>query len=438
MCGMKAGCQDFVFEPGSGTCVLLPHVSNELIVKSANEWTVSGSLQITVVKQNLEKHGECEFMPSSGFAGGSLGEGKPLPGGEPIESKVDCCDACDRTPLCVKFTYETYSKACILYEAYAETYMTDGLLSGIVVSRSMSSGALPGSAHAGGGSSYAGGGGPGVGEDLPVWMRLPPPPVPPTFSFSFYDAPPPLPPLETEGAASSVIAGMSMGIASLMSLGFCICAYCFFREDLLHVAEKASGGKVKRKRKGAYGVPGTVAPHDSDSDHVGKKAGRKGKGGAGKRGGRNNGEALEAGHVRVKFETSALSQKKDVDLRGVDDLTSLKDALKQEFGHSMKGKKEAMLYLCEGAESGEGKGIAWHLITRDSDIERVIESGSLKIMERPPNHNDNDFEVAFPNQATEGRGRRNKGRGSAVERFTDDEETGVPDDERFEDDEDDE
>ena len=38
MCGMKAGCQDFVFEPTSGTCVLLPHVVTGKITSSHNEY----------------------------------------------------------------------------------------------------------------------------------------------------------------------------------------------------------------------------------------------------------------------------------------------------------------------------------------------------------------------------------------------------------------
>ena len=32
-------------------------------------------------------HGECDFLASSGYSGGGLGVGQPLPGGHPIESK---------------------------------------------------------------------------------------------------------------------------------------------------------------------------------------------------------------------------------------------------------------------------------------------------------------------------------------------------------------
>ena len=37
-----------------GTCVLLPHVGKEMITSAPNEYTVSGSLQITVVKKSEE------------------------------------------------------------------------------------------------------------------------------------------------------------------------------------------------------------------------------------------------------------------------------------------------------------------------------------------------------------------------------------------------
>ena len=49
MCGMKAGCETFVFEPLSATCVLLPPVAEAKVLSSHNEYTVSGTVQITLV-----------------------------------------------------------------------------------------------------------------------------------------------------------------------------------------------------------------------------------------------------------------------------------------------------------------------------------------------------------------------------------------------------
>ena len=194
MCGMKSGCQDFVFEPASGTCVLLPHVaSSEKIVSSHNEYTVAGSLQITVVKQEASSHGVCEFQTSSGYSGGGLGEAQISSGDEPIRSKQDCCDACERDPRCSKFTYESYSMACMLFAGYAENYRTDGLMSGIVTERAQGA-TLPSSTSGAGISSYggaeSGAGAAGTTSPHDAWMDVPPPPVPPTLRMGSLQPPP--------------------------------------------------------------------------------------------------------------------------------------------------------------------------------------------------------------------------------------------------------
>ena len=63
-------------------------VDNKKITSSHNEYTVAGSLQITLVKQEAESRGVCEFATSSGYSGGSLGQAEPLPGGDGIRSKL--------------------------------------------------------------------------------------------------------------------------------------------------------------------------------------------------------------------------------------------------------------------------------------------------------------------------------------------------------------
>jgi len=260
------------------------------------------------------------------------------------------------------------------------------------------------------GASHSGVGG-GSAESLPAWMLNPPPPVPPALNFFGANAPPPSPPPEMGDAASSVIAGMSMTIASLMGLGLCICAYCFFREDFLAVAEKASG--TKRKKKNAYGTLGTVSPASADEDEeegepTRRKGGRKGK--REKRGVRTAVDVLAEGYVRVRLETQALSQKKDVYVGEVDDIPQLREALWTEFRHALKGKRgDAMLLLCEGEESADG-ATTWLLITRDSEVQRVIGRGSIKIVDKPPTHSDGDFEVAFPKGGRDARGDRRKDR----------------------------
>ena len=79
------------------------------MLSSHNEYTVAGTVQITLVASGggaaaTNAHADCQFQASSGYAGGQLGPAQPLPGGEPVGSKVDCCDACDRDPKCSKVT----------------------------------------------------------------------------------------------------------------------------------------------------------------------------------------------------------------------------------------------------------------------------------------------------------------------------------------------
>ena len=46
----QAGCTDFVFEPGTGTCVLLPHAELKDIEALDNPEVVSGTIVISVQK----------------------------------------------------------------------------------------------------------------------------------------------------------------------------------------------------------------------------------------------------------------------------------------------------------------------------------------------------------------------------------------------------
>ena len=174
LCGMEPGCTDFVYEPSSQTCVLLPHVPSSELIKSHNPSTVAGSVFISHVSNY---HASCEFDVASGYSGGSLGMGTPLSGMK-ITTKQDCCDACERNEECAKFTFEKFSGACEMFSAFAEQYYTSGLMSGTVDGRT----------HVG----------PAVDEaklelDVPS-STLDLPPAPPTFSLSSLRAasPPPL------------------------------------------------------------------------------------------------------------------------------------------------------------------------------------------------------------------------------------------------------
>ena len=84
---MEPGCTNFVYEPASKTCVLLPHVPSTELVKTPNPSTVAGSVSISHISNY---HASCEFEVGSGYSGGSLGMGEPLSGMK-IATKQACC-----------------------------------------------------------------------------------------------------------------------------------------------------------------------------------------------------------------------------------------------------------------------------------------------------------------------------------------------------------
>ena len=78
-CGLHTGCQDFVYEHATGTCILLPHAASKAdLVRLPNPNVISGSLQITLVTAEQQTHGACSFKPASSFTGGELGVVKLL------------------------------------------------------------------------------------------------------------------------------------------------------------------------------------------------------------------------------------------------------------------------------------------------------------------------------------------------------------------------
>jgi len=373
-CGLKAGCQDFVFEPSSGTCVLLPHVPKEMITSAKNEYTVSGSLQITVVKKNEEVHGSCDFLASSGYSGGGLGVGQPLPGGHAIESKQDCCDSCDRNEKCAKFTYETYSKSCMLYEAYAEQYITDGLLSGVVTSRSSKAIQAPVTHY----SSDV--------DDQPMWLRLPPPPTPPMlWGFQEDDKPPP-PPAERD-ATKELLSVVSLAAGGLMAFAFLMCAYCFFHEDVIRLVSAITGGGGKKRNGKVYS-----AAHDRYNKELPPSRGARGKKKRHKEG--------REGRMHVRVETKALTQKKDVFVGGCESVGELKKVVFEEFSTILASRRvESMLLLCieaavDGGNDEETNEQPWMLVTNQSDVRQVLECESLRLVEKGE-HAGEDYPLAF-------------------------------------------
>ena len=175
------------------------------------------------------------------------------------------------------------------------------------------------------------------------------------------DAPPPLPPPGEMEATKIIVADLSIGIASIIGLGFCICAYCFFREDLINAKDKLKqrtgkkgGGKGGH---GSYGVAASDSPNE-DGERGKSAAHRKSSRRDRKKGNRRGGNAeaeRAAGHVHVRFETSSLTLKRQVHV-GIEcaDLPTLHEALTLEFGAQLKETRvEQMLLLSECPELDE-------------------------------------------------------------------------------------
>lgn len=92
-------------------------------------------------------------------------------------------------------SYACRVQTCMLFQAYAEHYITDGLLSGIVTQRS-SIAAASDSAQASSTSTVSAYDAGAAGAMS--WMNVPPPPTPPNLRTWALDPPPSPPPVEFE------------------------------------------------------------------------------------------------------------------------------------------------------------------------------------------------------------------------------------------------
>ena len=415
-CGLHSGCKDFVFEPSSGTCVLLPAVDDGEIIKSPNEYTVSGSISIEIVTAASLRRGDCTFEEQSGFSGGEMGHAEALPGAEPITTPQGCCDACDKEPECAKFTFESYSKACVMYAAYAERYLTAALSSGTVKGRTSRD-----IASRGGGSSYAAGAST-VSAFKPWLDELSPPPAPPAFTSVIVKPPPPPPPGDV-ASTKNLMTGFSIGAFVLMMFGFTTCAFCFFGPQLLNLVYQATGGRLGRRHTGMQKLytsdwdekVALAASARQPPERGGRKKKKKGR------------VEARAGYVNVTVETAAMTQKKELCVEEIGEYAELMGCIFDEFGPLLKKHSQReMLLFCYG-ESTQGRDenddddddepevrYAWLLVVSKSDIRQVLSACSaLKLTEKSEGHRDGDFERAFlpeEHDDEEEDGRRRKGK----------------------------
>jgi len=289
----------------------------------------------------------------------------------------------------------------MLFEAFAENYMTDGLLSGVVTDRSSKAIQAPRSHSLDG------------DDGMHTWMRVPPPPVPPMISWrSQSSEKPPPPPLELD-TASKLLSIVSLGIGGLMAFAFLLCAYCFFREDALRLLGISPKKGLNRK---TYAVAPSSDP----------RSGRRGRDEARRKKEKCKGEKEDAdnrkkrgaertseGYVNVRVETKALTQKKELYVADCDDVSALRKRIRDEFPSVLGGKKPSeMLLLClerSTAETDEEQGAErWMLVLSASDIKQVIECEMLRMIERPAEHSDADYGHAFLAEGKKGKGSKGK------------------------------
>jgi len=140
-------------------------------------------------------------------------------------------------------------------------------------------------------------------------------------------------------------------------------------------------------------------------------------------------ERLRVGYAVVRLETAALLQKREEHVAGAEGWRGLRELLWSEFGPVLRGKRaESMLVLCECLCEPEGEGgegvTKWHVVTKESDLPKVLERASLKFIEKPRHHSEVEpaFDIAFPLHAPRS-SRRGGGRrsGSRCERVVADE-----------------
>lgn len=385
-CGMHAGCTDFVYEPGSKTCVLMPAVPSYMLKRSPNNSTIAGSVTISRIDQS---HAACHFHVGSGYAGGAIGIGRPIPG-RPMKSKQDCCDSCDRDERCAKFVFEHYGGSCQLYGPESEHYFTFNLLSGTVDGR-----ATPVvdprtetqlSADEGEGSPADNEYGEDPYDDESA--------APPLF-FSFDNYPPPSPPGSEGDVAQTVLADFSLFMGFLIFIGFIVCFCLFFGQDLQNLAFAWTGGRIGKSPKsllptrdaGGAALAGTLG---------GSTRAKKG--------------TLPPGWAKVTVQTMTLNQKKDLEVAGCQLLAELNELIWDEFGHLLNGMrvKDCVLLVWASDESGSSATERWMLVTESSEMAKVIECGAIKLRSKK----DIDVKglaIAFaPSLTHKGKGKKKK------------------------------
>ena len=404
MCGhLETGCANFVYEPSSGACVLLPLTPLAELEKDDNEFVISGTASVGAVALGAASYNtdSCAFVPNSGYSSGSMGVAPRLPGGE-MQTREECCQVCGVTPGCTRFTYSPGNKACIMYAAYAEMVMVNDLTSGSIPSK-LAGASVPGT-HGDDGHSAA------------AFSAEPPSPAMPEFAKLEQLPPPPPPDLTTHGDSNTLqdlISDISVVVFAVIAIGFLMCLYCFFAPQILsslHQATNGKMGKVHVKAHRHLRLPGDedeqwlrMKAHEStaivpidDPPRRKKRSARK----PGRRASslvdvdlkRKNGSARQA---RLVVQTTVITQSKDFDVSRCENAETLRTVFYEEFPSELAAvlpvhtqlfclapappPKDAVL---PPGEQQKEEPLAWLLVTDHSDFARVIACPAFRLQDK--------------------------------------------------------
>lgn len=417
MCGhLDTGCANFVFEPSSGQCALLPLTPLNELERDDNDGVVSGIASVGVVAVGAAAYSpdNCAFIPGSGYSSGSMGLAPRLPGGE-MQTREECCQVCGVTKGCARFTFSPGDKSCIMYAETAELVMVHDLTSGSIPSK------LTGASIAGDGTQG--------GEE--VHALVPPAPSFPAFAMLENLSPPPPPDMSTHGDSTvlqDLISDLSVVVFTIISLGFLMCVYCFFAPQLLTSLHRATNGKMGKVHVKAHRhlrvpddddeawlrMPANTSTAlmavDEPPTRKKKRNGRKDKDkGSSRRalGFRESRCAADDGRgsivsssrtgnkARLVVQTPEITQTRDVDVSRCDSADALRTLFYNEFPSVLKAVSLVHTQLfClapapppKGAPTPSGEKasddpFAWLLVTEYSSFARVLECPAFRLQDK--------------------------------------------------------
>ena len=267
-----------------------------------------------------------------------------------------------------------------MHESYAEFYLTDSMISGIVEGKGADAARTVGAGGAGGGVGGADGGWEAYAASGPS---------PPSFTGLWVEVPPPPPPrISDSQGTQDWIRDLSIVLLVAILVGFSICTYLFFSPQLLaalHYATQGRLGKQNTLRSPTDGAHVRVPTeqHDPPEGKYGRRVKVEFKRGLALRG------ALPRGWAKVIVQTAAVTQIKEFDVEAADDLESLKRIIFDEFNSLLASlRPDQTVLLCreldvEGGGGGGGGGDGWHLVTSESDFTTLMDRcTTLKLVQQ--------------------------------------------------------